>query len=392
MNKDRIERKIQRDVRALTTISCRRSMSWLFFATWPVLLFQSSYASINVYLNLRYDWTAHSSLLMLSPGQLPFLLGTLQFISAFMTGLALNDAVGRFKNSMTSLLGFKNSLESLRTTLLASTSDPGFETAVQTFLAFAVVLLHKEITFFTEDWSHPILEPVCEPYHHSVLLKPEVLWTFSRRHWQFIFQDFLTHSYLLDPGGNVKGLTKEMIDCWKRLEDLFTVRAPRTRHYMTMLSIQLFFFLVPLFNDDVTTQIMTPLVATMFAAMMQLAIEMSDPWDEHGLNSVPLTTTLHYLAMPVETLAGSPECVLHAIQWLNRGLCEGVWTSDSIIKIPREKHNYPNIGRTITFEFMRTIPEIVNRRHWPEFLNYVGKDMDAAIKRGRRMPVWIRDG
>jgi hypothetical protein len=392
MTKERLGRKIDRDIRDLSLMPSSRILRWLVKSSWIVILLQSIYACVNVYLNVVYDWSVCRNVLGIQEGSRPpFLLGTLQFISAFMTGLALNDAIARFKISMTCLLGFKKSLESLRIQLLAGTTDSKLETSVQTLLALAVVLLSKEVAFFTEDFDEPIRSIVKDKFRPCILFSPEVLWTFDRHHWQFLFNDFVTHSWMSDPEGRVMSLYKEMVECWKQLEDLFTVRAPRTSTYIGRLYVQSFFVLVPLMFDDLTTQVMTPFVATMFTGMMELANELADPWDSQCTNSVPLTDTLRYLACPVDTERCDDDHVADGIHWLNRGLSEGSWNSDTPdSKFPRIKHNYPNVGKELNFQLMRTIPDMVNRNSWQEFVRSVSADMDAAQSRGRRMPGYLR--
>jgi len=412
MSKERLGRVVSRDVRLLSKFSFTQAVSWIVWVTWPVFLFQSVFACINVYLNAKHGWTVHHNLLMLHDGYRPYLLATLQLMSAFLTGLAVNDAVVRFKTALSALIGFKNALEGLRTQLLASTEDPKLEVAVQVLLAMAVVLLNKEIAFFTKDYSRPVLEHLSTAHTKSDLFAPEVLWTFTKMHWKFLVQDFLTHSKMSD--SHLQNVFKELVDSWNRLEEMIIVKSPNTRHQLTRAVVQLFFFVVPLFNEDLITQVMVPVVAALFVAMIEFAQELADPWgnDHH---SMPLNDMLKYLAWPVDTEGSTEAAVDEAIKWMNKGLRGPAGGNSETVdekdekdekstakhwetlpgvepKFPRKKRFHPNAGEEITFNGMRTIPQIANRKDWDTFIAAVKDDMKASELRGRDMPVWLRAG
>merc|ERR1712014_479148 len=100
----RQKRAILRRSRYLTSLSFVDTLKWFLKTTWIIILYQSIYGGLNVYFNVWRGKNIHDDILGLSPGYRPYLLGTLQFISAFLVGLAVNDAASRYKQAMSALM------------------------------------------------------------------------------------------------------------------------------------------------------------------------------------------------------------------------------------------------------------------------------------------------
>lgn len=252
-----------------------------------------------------------------------------------------------------------------------------------------MLLLAKDIAFNTEDFSQPLGEIVYPGFAESSFVVPEFLWKSNRNHWEYMFFSFITHARLLDPEGSMKKIFGEMIASLKNIEELLKVRAPSTRLAITRVAVQLFFIVIPLFNEDWITQAMVPFVACLFLCMVKLANEISDPWG-NDFHDLPLRLVMMYLSIPEvsETDAGKTESV---VRWLNSGLQCGKWEfNDDDYCIPRPKKQYPQKGQEITFEDVRTISQVMGYKSHESFLKAAGADMDGAESRKRRLPGWLK--
>lgn len=407
-SKQQMERKVMRDVRDLQNMSTATIFWWFVRTSWPVFIYQGILAALIAYYTVDKDWSVHDDVLELKPGARPYILASLELLIALLTAYVMNESAARFRSSMSALLALKNNGESFRVHMLAFTSDPKLETAVQLFLTWMCVLIRKDIVFYTEDFGKNVFEAVAPEHRPSVLFFPQVLWCFSRRHWEFTVLNFIEHAKLLDPHRKVVSIFDDLIRSWVVIEENLTVKVPRTQIAVMQMAVMLFFFLVPFLYEDTATQVMVPFVSAIFYAMLGLARELNDPWSNRSRSvlsnfcpggktiywsqqhAVPLDDVLALLSAPNATEGDEFE-VQAAVEWLNKGLTEGVWDYAQDPKIPRPKNNYPNRGETISFEDMRTLPQVCNRKSWRRFCHHEDQDMNAAVSRGRRMPQVLRE-
>jgi len=391
LTKERMLRILDRKVRFMGSLPAGETFRWYVWATWKTFLLQLMLATFNVYMNSVHHWNLHDDALHLPAGYRPYLLATLNFIAAFLTGLRLNDSVNRYKLAMSALHDMKNSVEGLRTNLCASTIDPKIQTSVQVFIAFMAALIQKSIVYHTEKYDVSILQPVPVAWRESVFFKSEALWAFSRRHWEYLFFTFLQEAKVFDKEGNMWNLYSELRRSWTRIEDMLVVRTPGTSHHLTQAAVQIFFLVIPLFNEDWVTQFMVPFVATIFMAMLQLSSELADPFDDTVTHGVPLAETMQYLSMPLPLEDWSND-EQSTIQWLNEGLRMGMWENkDPEHPIPRVKTIQPHKGETIDFVDMKTIAACFNYKNDEAFLRATRDDLDGAKLRGRKMALYLDD-
>jgi hypothetical protein len=200
----------------------------------------------------------------------------------------------------------------------------------------------------------------------------------------------MVHAKMLDKEKACDGYFRDVVNSWKKIEELVMVRTPKTAHTMTRAAVQVFFIVIPVFNEDVVTQVMVPFVAAIFIAMLQLAKELTDPFDESNVHCVPLQDVMFFMAKPSVMQSESSD-VKGAIEWMNRGLTKSEWEFDGEPKFPRKKNTYPNKGEMINFIDMRNIADIMNMESWDNFIKATNEDMDDAISRNREMPKHLRE-
>jgi hypothetical protein len=323
----------------------------------------------------------------------PYVICTLQFLATFLAGFGLNEAAQRFKSALAALLAFQQSAEELRSLLIGSTDDPKFRFAVQVFITWLVVIMRKTITFFSEDFAHPISELIPAPMRDCVLFCPEVLYSFDRARAELVFDKFLKNARL-DKDSRVETMFNKSMSAFNSITELLVVRSPYTKHLLTRIAVCTFLFVIPFIQEDFITVYLLPPVAAMFIAILQLSGELADPWgdDDHDL---PLKEVMGVLVRPL-WFEGDEEKAAESLRWLNAGLTENRWdhpgekTPDGYINtIPRNKVE-DGSGLEVNFKDFRTLSEIAaGLKIWSSFLDSTTKDMDRSRSHGHRMPDYL---
>jgi len=329
---------------------------WTIKSTYTAFLTYSIYSACIITFQYKTGQTVHD--LIDLPEKVPSLMATIQFLAAFLTGMAMTEAAARYKSALAAMLEFQNSMDCLATALTSSTSDPKIRIASQCFISWMMVLAQKSIVFFTEDFSDPVAALIDKEIAHCALFEPQVLWAFELPQLHYLFSSFIIGARLWDSREKtVAQVWNETNGSWKQLYELLTVRTPTTRYTVGKAAVNFFLCLVPIVNEDLASAVMLPIVASMFYAVLNLAKELSDPWG-NSLHDLPLPDVLRYLALPAfkEQDQGYVE---EAVQWLNKGLKTGDWThKNGSNPIPRTKATEPNKGETIDFNRMRTLHEV----------------------------------
>jgi len=384
----RLLRKINRDVRSkssLGTFGWDGTLYWLFQATWMTFVAYSIYGIGLVVFYYKVGATVKDFFEL--PDGSP-LMHCVQFLAAFLTGLTMTEAATRYKAAMAALLNFMNAVETLRTTIVSSTSDPKIRVSTQVFIAWMIVLSQKSIVFFTEDFSLPVIELISNQISHSILFKTQVLWKFESQQCEYLFSTFIIGAQVWDHREKtVAACWSAALKSWNELYELLTVHSPTTKFTVGKLAVHLFLLMIPILHDDFWSALALPVVASMFMAVLQLAYELADPW-HGGLHGLPLNDVLRYLAWP--NWGQCDQGHIHeAVTWLNRGLEFDEWTSDKEPKVPRKKMNEPNKGEVIDFDRMSTLPSVAGYKTWAGFMSSQDTDIASALKNGRRMPVYL---
>merc|ERR1711953_307755 len=100
----------------------------------------------------------------------------------------------------------------------------------------------------------------------------------------------------------VEKLWQRMLSAFKVLHELLQVRSPTTKFTVGKIAVNLFLISIPLVNGDLTSPLMLPIVAAIFACVLNLSAELADPWgdgDRDGLHVVPLVDIMKLLSQPV---------------------------------------------------------------------------------------------
>lgn len=315
--------------------------------------------------------------------------GVLEFLAAFLACTALTDAAARFDKALTSLLVLKNSAEGFRSNVLASTGDPKFKVAIDVFMSLLMVLLQKNICFFTEDFETQDISNLLNASSRTcVLFRPEVVWSLEISDVQYLIQNFLDECFFWDR----QGLLKDKFDCmfssWNHIAVLLQTPVPRTRRVLTKFVTYMFLAIIPFFDKSCLTHAIMPVVAMLLCVVLRLSAELDDPWSGHK-HGVPIHDIMQFIASP--KWRGTDVEV--SIEWLNRGLMNGQWEfvdDNDRSSIPRKKHKQPNKGELIDFSGMRTLAEVMGFELYEDFAMYQCQDMDGATSRNRKMPVFLR--
>eukprot|EP00928_Gymnodinium_smaydae_P045350 TRINITY_DN30244_c0_g1_i1.p1 TRINITY_DN30244_c0_g1~~TRINITY_DN30244_c0_g1_i1.p1 ORF type:complete len:433 (-),score=68.55 TRINITY_DN30244_c0_g1_i1:196-1494(-) len=377
-----------RGLSSMTTFGCHGTICWLIRRTLCPFFFYSCYSSIYIMFYIKEGCTVHQWLGM-DANRPPFVQNTLQLLAAFLTGLTMSEAVTRYKGAMQALKEIQDSTETLRVSLLSSTSDPKIRIATQCLIAWMMVLGRKCIAFFTQDFSEPIQDLVDSQFASCVLFEPEVIWGFDHTQWEFIFTNFLMNTHQWDfREKTVDKMFARMTGSWHEIQALLQVRTPTTRFTIGKFVLHVYLLAVPINNNDLVSTILLPVLAMMFFSIISFATDVSDPWgtDFHDL---PLSNVMRFLSTP---LIGEEDegQINEAIAWFNEGMTRGRWTCGGAHPIPREKVQAPNKGYCINFADMRTLAEVSGFKTFESFQRMQRNDMEMAEAEGRRLPSYVR--
>jgi len=390
-NRDRLQRVANREFRSLSSSS--GVASWTVRICWRPFLMYALYCGGISYMKLGLHIELHEFLLF-PPNYRPYLMGVLQLLAAFLTGFSLNEAAARFKTAMTALRLFQEDMDNLRSMLLSSTEDPKFRFAVQVFIAWLVVLMRKNISFFSEDFSSPISDVIAHEFRDCRAFDPEVLWSCDRPQVEFLFLTFLRNAHL-DKNKQMMSNYNSAIKAYGDMLNLLMVKSPATKNMLGLVAVHAFLLTIPLVNPDLFTLGAMPFISCIFVAIMGLTQELADPWGD-DFHDLPLKEVMAVIAAPV-WYEGDRVVASDSLAWLNRGLVDNKWDhaghSDCGVRrheIPREKKRGEDKGQMVTFDDFRTLAEVTGHRTYQSFLEEKRKDMEEAEGRGRRMPGYLR--
>jgi hypothetical protein len=392
--RQKLLRSIGRRVRSMSSIpTCGRhgTIWWIICSSWKVVFLYSIYGGLCIAFWYKTGVTLHEALGF--PTRPSSISAVIQFLAAFLTGLTMTEAAGRYKAAMASLLEFRDATEALRVSLCSSTGDAKLRVSVNIFISWMMCLFQKSIVFYTEDFSEPLRTFIPIEVGACVLYRPEVLWSFDLVQFQYVFSNFMLQSQLWDRKEKmIEKLWQRMLSAFKVLHELLQVRSPTTKFTVGKIAVNMFLVSIPLVNGDFTSPLILPIVAGMFYCVLTLAKELADPWGDgdDGLHVLPLNEVMKFLSSPMFAETDMDE-INSSVEWLSSGLQNGIWTySKGKDTIPRHKAADPNKGEIIDFAAMRTLAEVAGFRSWESFLLHQVQDMGTAERNGRRMPVYLR--
>jgi hypothetical protein len=393
VSKARLARITERELRRISTLKLLGAdgmVLWFIRATYGTALTYATVCSAIYCAQRYYGISVHEALLgdTYSVGYRPFLIGALQFLAAYLVGVGLNDAVVRYKNAMTAITDLSDSIENLRMILLSSTKDPKMRIAVQVHIAWLMVLLRKKIAFFSEHFDQPICDLIDPYFQDCVLFRPEVLWALDRSQAEYVFASFLREAKFFDREGMLKRAWDDMSRHWKTIISLLIVRAPTTRNVLARQCVDLFLITIPIFNEDLVTLVMLPVVACVLNGIVSLSCEIAEPWLE-DYHDLPMKEVMYFNSVPVWFGKDQSVCA-EAIAWLNKGLMEADFECKGDHPIPREKRRGSNKGDHMNFDRFTALHDVAGYESFQEFVDAKREDMDHAEKRGRRMPSYLR--
>jgi hypothetical protein len=333
------------------------------------------------------------------PTYTPYFVSCLELLTAFLAGFALTESLSRYATATSTLIKFMDNVENLRIQLLSGTNDPKFRYAVQVFITWFVVMVRKKITFYTEDFTKSVGVYISTEMEDCILFQPEVLWLCEEGHCEYLFLRFLREAKM-DRFSTFAGTYDAAIGSLKNLQELLMSQPPKTKAVMTRIVCDAYIISIPLLNRDNLTRCLLPFVGGFFILINNMAEELSNPWGtggEEDPHDLPLQEVLAAVSAPTWPVHES-ESYESSMKWLNRGLTESVWIHDGHVnekgkrvnEIPRKKNRGEGRGEEIDFDDFRSIPDLMGKDSWNDFILHGKSDMDAAISRGRRMPYYLR--
>jgi len=357
---------------------------FIFYALYSLLTFTFS-DNIN---RLRAAWNITGT---------PYLVTPIQVIAAFLTGFSMNSAIGRFKSAMSALIALQNDVEHFRVCALATSHDPKIRVSVHCFIVWMLILVRKRIAFFTEDYSVPLrdlLDPLQDSEPNSphdlstcILFKPEVIFSFQSEHFAFITSHFLSAAKLTSKETQLDSILGKLLTSWKAIENLLQVRSPTTAIVLNRLVVHVWLMSVPLFADRCSI-VALPFVASIWQALLSLAVELSDPWG-HSFHDLPLDLVLNTLAAP--NSHADKESIQSSIEWLNRGLTTDNWTcEDPVYPIPRQCRRGANKGANMDFDQMICLNEVAGYPTWEQFMDSASDELQISHVHHRRLAEYCR--
>jgi len=211
----------------------------------------------------------------------------------------------------------RDNVENLRKILISSTEDPKFRYAVQVYITWMIVLMRKQMAFFSEDFSRPIHEIIPTEFRDCVVFAPECLFWADIPELEILFMDFVRSAEMKTP--HVQEAYGGAKSAYNNILDALMVRYPPSKTMLTRLAVQGFLFMIPIFNMDLVTRVVTPLVACIFIAILQLSNELADPWGS-DFHDLPVLEVMQLLCAPVwfEGRSTFRECARVVQQWFNR--------------------------------------------------------------------------
>jgi len=390
VSKARLARISDRELRrasSLTFWGKDGMLLWFLRSVYKSFFFYTAYCGSVLYAQRYHDVRLAEDVFHIIPGYCPFIMQALQFLAAFLVGVGLTDAVSRYQSAMGALTKLSESIENLRMVLLSSTEDQKFRIAVQVHITWLIVLLRKKMAFYTEDFNQPLSTLIDESFSECILFKPEVLWAFDLAQAEFVLKRFLVNAKLVDNEGMVTKVVHQSSDSCETITNLLMVRSPTTTGMLRRTCVEIFLLSIPLFNDDIVTLCLLPLVACAMLALVFLAKEIAEPWGQ-DYHHLPVANVMHFLSVP-SWFGHDSSYSAEAIAWLNKGMIENNWTWNGHDPIPREKRAGSNKGDFINFEDYRTLHRLTGYNTFSEFVSVKAKDMAEADARGRRMPKYL---
>lgn len=139
------------------------------------------------------------------------------------------------------------------------------------------------------------------------------------------------------------------------------VKTPQTSRHLQMLTLQLFFLLIPVCADSIVTKLMAPVVALILMSLLKLSQEVEDPFgfDTHDLPWIQVLSTVTRCALKDV----DDETKDQVFEWFNHGTRTGEWTGLSSELIQPEYAKKMNLDEYLTQPLLETLHTIGRRGH-----------------------------